>query len=79
MPELTVGDPEETQRSLARLNGPELAALLADVSIAVALKRDDGPTPQRVLREALDSFGWDESAWPDVRAEVMSWIEAPGA
>ena len=59
------------QEQLARLDNEALTAKLADVSIALALRRD--VSPHQVLRDALAAFGWPESEWPKVREHVASW------
>lgn len=62
------------QLQLSRLDNEALIARLADTSIAIALRREDGVTPHQVLREAEAAFGWPESEWPRVKAHVEGWL-----
>lgn len=62
--------PHSTQRELAKEDPHVLVTRFAELSIAIALKM--GTTPHQVHREALESFGWDETIWaaviePDLR------------
>lgn len=75
-PPLFVGEPKHTQAALLGLTDGELTHLLADLSIHIAYRRVDNPTPQQVLRDGIRSFGWPEDEWPKVRSQVEAWIEA---
>jgi hypothetical protein len=69
-----VGEPKETQRELFALGESELTHLLADLSIHIAYRRSDKPTPHTVLRQAIKSFVWPEEDWPKVRDQVERWL-----
>ena len=71
----TKGDPYIALAELMKRD--DLPSMLADVLIAIALKREDEPTPHEVARQASKAFGWSEQTWREVvRSHVLARLSS---